>query len=75
MNGIIQVQVCMEQEQCITNDACWFVELNVAAQHFIVDETKVVGFVDVLKFMMQIATSVVFFSKWLTPMYISLGIF
>jgi hypothetical protein len=52
-----------------------FAELNVAAHHFIVDETKVVGFVDVLKFMMQIATSVVFFSKWLTPMYISLGIF
>jgi hypothetical protein len=52
-----------------------FAELNVAAHHFIVDETKVVGFIDVLKFMMQIATSVVFFSNWLTPMYISLGIF
>jgi predicted transcriptional regulator len=74
MNGIIQVLVRMEQEQCITNDACWFVKLNVAAQCSIVDEAKIIGFIDVLKFMMQIVTSVIF-SNWLTSMYISLGIF
>jgi hypothetical protein len=53
----------MEQDKCIINDACWFVELNVATQCSAADEAKVVRFVDVLKFTIQIATSVVFFSN------------
>jgi len=64
----------MEQEQCITDNACWFVELDVEAQRSIANEAKVVRFIDVLKVMMQIATNVVFFSNWLTQVYIYLGI-
>ncbi len=74
MNGIIQVLVRMEQEQCIADDARRFAELDAAAQRSIADEAKVVGFIDVLKFMMQIAASVVSLSDWLTPAYMSLGI-
>jgi len=64
----------MEQEQCITDNACWFVKLDVEAQRSIANEAKVVRFIDVLKFMMQISTSVVSFSNWLTQVYIYLGI-
>jgi hypothetical protein len=64
----------MEQEQCIIDNACWFVELDVEAQRSIANEAKVVRFIDVLKVMMQIATNVVFFSNWLTQVYIYLGI-
>jgi hypothetical protein len=74
MNGTIQVLVRMEQEQRIADDARRFAELDAAAQRSIADEAKVVGFIDVLKFMMQIAASVVSLSEWLTPVYLALGI-
>ncbi len=66
MNGTIQVLVRMEQEQRIADDARRFAELDAAAQRSIADEAKVVGFIDVLKFVMQIAASVVSLSDWLT---------
>jgi len=74
MNGTKQVLVRMEQEQRIADDARRFAELDAAAQRSIADEAKVVRFIDVLKFMMQIAASVVSFSDWLTAAYMSLGI-
>jgi hypothetical protein len=58
MNGTIQVLVRMEQEQRIADDARRFAELDAAAQRSIADEAKVVGFIDVLKFMMQILLQV-----------------
>ncbi len=74
MNGTIQVLVRMEQEQRIADDARRFAELDAAAQRSIAVEAKVVGFNDVLKFMMQIAASVVSLSDWLIAAYMSLGI-
>jgi flagellum-specific peptidoglycan hydrolase FlgJ len=63
---MVQVLVRMEQEQRIADDARRFAELDAAAQRSIADEAKVVGFIDVLKFVMQIAASVVSLSDWLT---------
>jgi hypothetical protein len=55
---MVQVLVRMEQEQRIADDARRFAELDAAAQRSIADEAKVVGFIDVLKFMMQILLQV-----------------